>query len=153
MNTTNNLNEAVDDRIQKANAAWHNIRNSVITDKSVNKKLRLMLFESLITSILLYSLHIIPTNKTNISKLQRFYSKCIRVISEGTYKENCKKTSNQKIREENNISTIESKLKYYRLNLYYRLRGTYSIAYLNDKEYINNELKTLDTHINKLKII
>merc|ERR1712112_154893 len=38
-NTTNNLNEAVDDRIQKANAAWHNIRNSVITDKSVNKKI------------------------------------------------------------------------------------------------------------------
>ena len=37
MNTTNNLNEAVDDRIQKANAAWRNIRNSVITDKAVNK--------------------------------------------------------------------------------------------------------------------
>merc|ERR1712112_775187 len=56
-----------------------------------------------------------------------------------------------KIRKDNNISTIESKLKYYRLNMYYRIRETHSIAYLNDKEYVNNELKTLDTHINKLK--
>ena len=83
MNTNNNLKEAVGDRVQKANYAWRNIRNSVITDKNVNKELRLMLFESLITSILLYSLHIIHMNKTNISKLQRFYSKCIRVILEG----------------------------------------------------------------------
>ena len=91
MNTTNNLNEAVEDRIQKAKAAWRYIRNSIITNKNISKKLRLMLFDSLITSILLYSLHIIPMNKTNISKLQRFYSKCIRVIAEGNYKENCKK--------------------------------------------------------------
>ena len=55
-NANNNLNEAVDERIQKANDAWNNIRNSVITDKNINKKLRLMLCESLITSILLYSL-------------------------------------------------------------------------------------------------
>ena len=32
-NTSNNLNEAVDDRLQKVNAAWGNIRNIVITDK------------------------------------------------------------------------------------------------------------------------
>ena len=88
--------------------------------------------------------------KTNISKIQRFYSKCIRVISEGNYKENHKQTNSQDLRDKNNISTIESKLKYYRLNMYYRIRETHSIAYLNDKEYVNNELKTLDTHINKL---
>ena len=35
--------------------------------------------------------------------------------------------------------------------MYYRIRETHSIAYLNDKEYVNNELKTLDTHINKIK--
>ena len=35
--------------------------------------------------------------------------------------------------------------------MYYRIRETHSTAYLNDKEYVNNELKTLDTHINKIK--
>ena len=107
-NTDNNLNEAVDDRIQKANDAWDNIRNSVITENNVNKKLRLMIFESLITSILLYSLHIIPMSKTNISKLRRFYSKCIRVIFRNKLQRKLQ-TKIFKIREDN-ISTIESKL-------------------------------------------
>ena len=107
-NTDNNLNEAVDDRIQKANDAWDNIRNSVITENNVNKKLRLMIFESLITSILLYSLHIIPMSKTNISKLRRFYSKCIRVISRNKLQRKLR-TKIFRIREDN-ISTIESKL-------------------------------------------
>ena len=88
-------------------------------------------------------------NKTNISKLQRFYSDRIRVISDGNYKENCKQTNNQILRDEHNISTIESKLIYYRINMYYRIRETHSTAYLNDKEYVNNELKTLGAHINK----
>ena len=64
---------------------------------------------------------------------------------------NCKQTNNQKIREENNISTIESKLKYYRLNTYYRIRETHSISYLNDKEYINNELRTIDAPVSLIK--
>ena len=68
MNTNNNLNEAVEDRLKKANAAWNNIRNSVITDEEISKKLRFMLFESLITSILLYSLHIIPMGKNKYIK-------------------------------------------------------------------------------------
>ena len=35
--------------------------------------------------------------------------------------------------------------------MYYRIRETHSVAYLNDKEYVNNELKTLDTNISKIK--
>ena len=41
MNTNNNLNEAVGDRIQKDKAAWHNIRNSFITDRTINKNFEL----------------------------------------------------------------------------------------------------------------
>ena len=37
--------------------------------------------------------------------------------------------------------------------MHYRMRETHSTAYLNNKEYVNNELKTLDTNITKLKII
>ena len=51
------------------------------------------------------------------------------------------------------ISTIESKLKCYRLNTYYGIRETNSISYLNDKEYINNELKLLDTQVSIIKNI
>ena len=50
-------------------------------------------------------------SKTNISKLQRFYSKYIRIIAEGNYEDNSKHANNQKLREGNNIGAIESKLK------------------------------------------
>ena len=87
-------------------------------------------------------------SKTNIPKLLRFYSKCIRIITECNYKENSKKENNQKWGEDNNIATIESKLKYYRLHMYYRIRETHSTSYINDEGYINNELKTLGAHVN-----
>ena len=34
--------------------------------------------------------------------------------------------------------------------MYYWIRETHSISYLNGKEYINNELKTLDTYVNSI---
>ena len=35
--------------------------------------------------------------------------------------------------------------------MYYRIRDAHSISYLNGKEYINNELKTLDAHVNSIE--
>ena len=64
---------------------------------------------------------------------------------------NCNQINNRKIREGKNITTIDSKLKYYRLNMYYRIRGAHSISYLNGEEYIDNELKTIDTYVNLIE--
>ena len=33
----------------------------------------------------------------------------------------------------------------------YRIRETHSTSYVNDKEYINNALKTLDSHVWSVK--
>ena len=46
--------------------------NGIITNKLIDDALRLMLFDSLIGSILLYSLHIIPSDSANIKQLQSF---------------------------------------------------------------------------------
>lgn len=100
-----------------------------------------MLSESIISSILLYSLHIISLGKNNISKLQRFYTECIRIIAGCNYKENYKQENIQKIREGNIILTAESKLNYYGVNTHCRLRDSHSTAFLGDKEYVNKELK------------
>ena len=35
--------------------------------------------------------------------------------------------------------------------MYYRIKSTLSIAYLNDKDFVNNELNTLDTYIRNIK--
>ena len=110
-----------------------------------------MLSESLISRILLYSLHIAPMSTTNIYRNYKdFYAKYIRIATEGKYTENWKRINNEQIRNDSNVTTIESKLKYYRPNMYYRIREAHSLSYLNDKEYINDELKSMGTYINSL---
>jgi len=152
MNTNNNnTNEAIQDRLSKGNTAWRNIKNSYIPNKTLDTKLRLQLYDTLIGSILLYSLHVIPLNVSNLTKMQSFYSKCIRIAPEGTFYENEKKIKNQEIRNKHNIPTMESKLYYYRLNMFRSLKTTLPISYLNGQNYIDNELPSLDEYINKLK--
>lgn len=60
---------------------------------------------------------------------------------------------NSEISEGYYIATvaIESNLKYYRLNVYYRLNQSLSTAYLNGKEYFIHDLQTLDNYIIELK--
>lgn len=59
--------------------------------------------------------------------------------------------NNNYLRKKHNIPTIESKLFLYRPNTYYRLKSTMSIAYLNDKQYVNSELRKLEEYILELK--
>ena len=58
----------------------------------------------------------------------------------------------QDIGNKQNIQTIESKLYFYRLNIIWRLKSTLSISYINGKNYIYNELTSLDGYISNLKI-
>ena len=105
---------------------------------------------ALIGSVLLYSLHIIPISKISLSEIRRFYSKFIRIIDEWGYYGNQEK-ENIVIREKYTIPSIESRLKFYRLNTYYRLKIALSAPYLNDIDYINNELATPNGHIINLQ--
>ena len=82
MDDTNNINNAITDRIQKCNKAWELIKGKPIGGTGINIKLRLMLFGSLITGIPLYSLHIIPICNGSINKLQQLHSKCARIITQ-----------------------------------------------------------------------
>jgi len=60
----NNLNETINERINKANFDCGTLRNENIVPKDINAKLRLRLFDSLIGIIRIYSLHIIPLRKS-----------------------------------------------------------------------------------------
>ena len=66
MNTHDNLIDAIDDRVNQAKAAWGKIRNSFIKNKNIDGELRIVLFASLIASILLRFIHIGPIKKTYI---------------------------------------------------------------------------------------
>ena len=63
MDSTNNVNNAINDRLQKPNAAQEILKRKLLGGLKISTKLRLMLFGPLIFSILLYSLHIIPICK------------------------------------------------------------------------------------------
>ena len=102
-------NKAVEDRIKQAKTAWISLR-TLIANNSVDKNLKIMLFDSLISSMILYGLNTLNV-KTQIGKLQKFYSGCIRYIIYGKYEDKQEKmVNNTKIREDLNIPTIESRL-------------------------------------------
>ena len=60
---------AVNDRINKARAAWYKIRKSFITNTKLPTKIRRTLLHSAIQSILLYGLHTIQIS----NKIQNGY--------------------------------------------------------------------------------
>ena len=136
------MRKTIDDRIEKAKFAWENTKN-MRKKKEMRDKLRIQLPGALIGSILLYRLNIIPLNTTNPRKLQRFYAKCTRIITDGYYYNNDSIINNSKISQNNKIPTIAIGLKFYRLNMYYRLKTSMPIAYLNGTQYVNNELRAL----------
>ena len=75
MATKENMSEDEQHRIKQADYAWGAIRNSFITNKGVNVKLRIFLFGSLIGGILPYRLHIIPTGDNNLAKRKKLLLK------------------------------------------------------------------------------
>ena len=95
-------------------------KRELIGETGIDTKLRLMLFDSLITSIILFSLHIIPICNNSINKLQQFHSKCARIITKGYYQSGNPQVRNDIARQKFNIQTAKSKLKYFRPKSYYK---------------------------------
>ena len=110
-------------------------------------QLKITLLNSLVGSVLTYGLHITPLKNTQISALQSFYSNCIRSLTQKRFSDLEKPTSNSDIREKFNIPTIESKLRYYRFKMYASWKHTLSIAYLNNTNYIHEQLNQLNNDI------
>ena len=68
------MNIAVSEGIRKAKIAWQITRNKINKYTDSDNKLKIILLDSLVGSVLLYSLHIIPLHHTLTEKLQTFYS-------------------------------------------------------------------------------
>ena len=66
MNTNGNLNESVGDRLKKENAARGKIRNISLTNKNINRKLRITLFESLISQYIIIQSSYYPHGEKQI---------------------------------------------------------------------------------------
>ena len=120
MDSTNNSNNAINDRLRKSTISRKLLKGKIPWELGINTKLRLILFDSLISIVLLYSLHIVPICKTSIIKLQQFHSKCTRIRTHGYCQSDNPQVRNDIIRQRFNIHTVESKLKYFRLKTYYK---------------------------------
>ena len=60
------VNKAIEDRIKKARGAWISLRRTLIANNNIGKKLKLILFQSLIGSILRYGLTTLEINSTQM---------------------------------------------------------------------------------------
>ena len=132
--------------------AWAKLRRSSITIINIPIIYRLIISHSDIGSILLYSLHTVTLNKTNLSTMQSFYPTCIREIVHGKrqYDPNHQRNTSKQIRIGNNISNIQSRLSYMQIKTYYTWGSTQSISYAN-KQNIINTISNFPTHIQDLE--
>ena len=111
-------------------------------------KYRLILLHSSISSILLYGIHTFNITQYNLNRLQSFYSKCTREVSEGIrFNQNIRRKTNKEIRIEHKIPTIKSKLEFMKINTYYTWKKTFSIAYLNNQDEINSTLISFHNYL------
>ena len=152
MEPNKNLQKAVNENIRKAKCAWHASRNKIKKYMEADPQLKLILLQSLVQSVLLYSLSLLPLKAAQVDQLQIFYSKCIRFLLEKRYSElDGKPKSNYVLRDTHNIPTIDSKLRYYRIRTYANWKNAMSIAYLNNMNFAHEQLNTINTHIEMLK--
>ena len=110
-----------------------------------------MLLGPIVSSILLYSLQIIPICKNSIGEMQGFHPKCTRIITQGRYSPENTQIKNETIRKIHNVPTIGSRLKTARLKLYREWKHRSAPNYLNDTEYVDQELTMLDGYILNLQ--
>ena len=85
METNTKSNKAVEDRLALARQAWKKLKNTLIKNDKIDPKLKLLLFDSLVGSVLLYGLTTIKINKTKMAQIQSFYSGCLRFLILGNY--------------------------------------------------------------------
>ena len=119
-----------------------------------NNKLKLILLDSLVVSALTYSLPILPLSNNHLSKLQSFHSNCVRYLLTKRFSElEHKPHSNHYLRDKFNIPTIESKILQLRFRMYARWKNTFSIAYLNNSPFINEQINLLNNTIREYQEI
>ena len=136
--------------MKKAKTAWNLIKYSSITNKNIDKTLRIYLLKAIIQSILTYSLHLFYISPSILLKLQAFYSMCIRKVYTGPHNPNIEIMTNLDIRRDTKTPTLESLLYTRYLNQIFTWKETQSPAYLNNKVEIDTAFKTFDDKISTL---
>ena len=87
-----------------------------------------------------------------MKRLQMFYSKCVRYLTQEPYSTlTCRPTSNKQIRNTYNVPTIESKLKILRYRMFANWKHNLSFAYLNSKQYVHSQLNQLSANIKEIQ--
>ena len=109
----------VDSRIDSARKAFNRLSRKVWANRKLPLRLRVMLYNSLVSSILLYGLEVRQLTRAQIARLEKFQTRCIRNLLE---KPNAvAHESNQSIRKEAGVFTVESQLMHKRLSFWQKV--------------------------------
>ena len=120
------------------------IRGAFLSKSDISTQLLIDPFRSLIMSLLLYILHIVPISDRQNDRRRKFYSKCIRIITKRFYDKTAKQENNVTLRRNFGIPAIGSIGETYRLRMYYKWKTTLSISHVNDSSFIEAGLETLN---------
>ena len=134
-----------------AKIAWHSTRKLKKYTDDVNK-LKFTLLDSLVCSVLLYGLHLIPIQNAEAAKLHSFLLRTYKVDTTNQYTElDQKPPIDRTLGDSRNIPTDERKIKYPRYKMYENCENSISIAYLNSVTFINEQLNYINNDMSSLK--
>ena len=77
---TGSLKEAVTQRIAKAHQTWKQIHFKLRRNKAITKKIKLILWNSLIRSTMIYGLHTTEMPESQTKRIESFMYKHIRAM-------------------------------------------------------------------------
>ena len=84
---TGNLNKAVTRRIAKAQLTWKQIHRKLLRNPAITPKIRLMLWNSLIRSTMIYGLHTTEMPRNQIERIETYMYKYIRTMMNPRWEE------------------------------------------------------------------
>ena len=154
------------DRLNKGKAAYHSL-SSFVKNHRYDKKQRYRMADSLVRPIFTYGYAALSQDRRNENKIEVEMNKIYRHIEEAEENENYRKNKNKtidetpsepknrktnnQIRIENNIKTIESQLIKERAKFSINAKQTLSIAYNYDKPKHERNIKEAIAKLEKIK--
>lgn len=106
------IDKEINQRLFNASQAFQKLYHRVWKRHEINLKTKLLVYNSIVLSTLLYASETWTSKKTDIKKLNSFHTKCLRSILKLTWKD---KIPNEEILKRSNMLSIENIIRVKRL--------------------------------------
>ena len=106
------LDSEISHRVANASAAWHSLKRHVWSSKYLTLARKVLIFKTVVLSVLLYGCETWPALKSHINRLEVFQMNCLRFLCGFTWRD---KRSNDSVRATCKLSSLDEVITHRRL--------------------------------------